>query len=384
MRGLNRSIVVDAIREHGKLTRADLVRCTSISPASVSAIVADLIEEGLLREEGQARSDVGRPGRLVRFADDVLFLGCDLASAEGLRVGLMHLSGELIESRVLAVPAHAPSTSLVATSLAEYVVDMTSRSPWARIVGAGIGVPGVVDQATGRVQIAPLLGWEEVEFGGPLGELLGVPVHIDNDVTFALAAEVDRGAATNARDAILVTFAEGVGGAMLLDGKLYRGRGAAGEMGYMVTDASGAAGAYHGTGMLEARLFDLVAQDASRDGIDPALCEGQTARLVHLLGRSRGAVQFSEDICEQLVLTIGSALASSIAVLDPEVVLLSGWIELVSQALLERIVEQVRRFVPRMPAMQFASLGGDCVVIGAALAAFRAALADVQVLERAM
>jgi ATP/maltotriose-dependent transcriptional regulator MalT len=152
----------------------------------------------------------------------------------------------------------------------------------------------------------------------------------------------------------------------------------------MVTDASGAAGAYHGTGMLEARLFDLVAQDASRDGIDPALCEGQTARLVHLLGRSRGAVQFSEDICEQLVLTIGSALASSIAVLDPEVVLLSGWIELVSQALLERIVEQVRRFVPRMPAMQFASLGGDCVVIGAALAAFRAALADVQVLERAM
>src|ERR1039458_2260863 len=92
MRGLNRSIVISAIRERGTLSRADLVRFTSISPASVSAIVSDLMEEGLVREEGRVSSDVGRPGRLVRFADDVLFLGCDLASAEGFRVGLMRLS----------------------------------------------------------------------------------------------------------------------------------------------------------------------------------------------------------------------------------------------------------------------------------------------------
>ena len=88
----------------------------------------------------------------------------------------------------------------------------------------------------------------------------------------ALAAEVDRGAATKARDAILMTFAEGLGGAVLLDGKIYRGRGAAGEVGYMVTDAFGAEGAYHGVGALEGKLFELVAEDARRDGIDPALC----------------------------------------------------------------------------------------------------------------
>ena len=73
MRGLNRSIVISAIREHGTLSRADLVRFTSISPASVSAIVSDLIEDGLVREEGTTSSELGRPGRLVRFADDVLF-----------------------------------------------------------------------------------------------------------------------------------------------------------------------------------------------------------------------------------------------------------------------------------------------------------------------
>ncbi len=384
MRGLNRSIVIRAIRERGSLSRADLVRFTSISPASVSAIVSDLMEEGLVREEGQVSSDGGRPGRLVRFADDVLFLGCDLASAEGFRVGLMRLSGELVESRVLAVPAPVPSTERVARLLADYVVEVTSRSAPDRIVGAGVGVPGVVNPTTGHVQLARLLGWEDAEFGELLSNCLRIPVSVDNDAAFSLAAEVDRGAATKARDAVLLTFAEGVGGAVLLDGKIYRGRGVAGRAGYMVTDASGADGVYHGFGMLEGKLFELVTEDASRDGIDAALYERQTARLIHQLGRSRGTVEFSEDISGQLVRTIAAAVASSIALLDPGVVLLSGWIELGGQAMLDRVVEQVSRLVPSMPEMQFSSLGDDRVVIGAALAARRKTLADVRVVEAAI
>jgi predicted NBD/HSP70 family sugar kinase len=381
MRGLNRSLVISAIREHGVLSRADLVRFTSISPASVSAIVSDLIEEGLIREEGRTSSDLGRPGRLVRFAEGVLFLGCDLASAEGFRVGLMRLSGELVDSRVLAVPARAPTTERVARLLADHVIEVTSRFAPARVVGAGVGVPGVVNPTTGRVQIAPLLGWEDAEFGELLSDYLRIPVLIDNDVVFALAAEVDRGAATKARDAILMTFAEGVGGAVLLDGKIYRGRGAPGEVGHMVTDTSGAQGAYHGIGALEGKLFELVAEDARRDGIDAALCEQQTARLIHQLGRSRGAFRLSDDISDQLVRTIAAAVASSIALLDPEVVLLSGWIEFGDQAMLDRIVEQVRLLVPNMTEIQFSSLGDDRVVIGAALAACKKMLADVRVVE---
>jgi len=296
----------------------------------------------------------------------------------------MRLSGEMAESRVLKLAARALSPDRVAHFLAQYAAEATSRHRGARVVAAGIGVPGVVNAATGHVQIAPLFGWENVEFGESLSRALGVPVYVDNDVTFALAAEVDRGAATNARDAILVTFAEGVGGALLLDGNIYRGRGAAGEMGYAVTNDSGAESAYRGVGMFEARLFELVAEDARRDGIDPALYEEQTAHLAHLLARSRGGTGFSDDISSQLVWTIAAALASSIALLDPEVVLLSGWVELGGQAMLGRIVGQVRHLVPSMPAMQFSSLGDDRVVIGAALAACRAALQDVQVVERAM
>jgi len=384
MRGLNRSIVISAIREHGTLSRADLVRFTSISPASVSAIVSDLIDEGLVREEGWMSSDLGRPGRLLRFADDVLFLGCDLGAAEGFRVGLMRLSGELVESRVLDVPARPLSVDRVARLLTDYVVAATSHFAPARVVGAGVGVPGLVDPTTRRIRIAPLLEWEDAEVDRPLCEGLEMPVFIDNDVALALAAEVDRGAATKARSVILLTFAEGLGGAVLLDGKIYRGRGAAGEVAYMVTDSFAAEGIEHGIGVLEARIFELVAEDARRDGIDPTLYEGQTARLIHQLVRSRGAFQLSEDVSNLLVRTVAAALASSIALLDPEVMLLSGWIELGSQELLDRVIGHARRMVPSMPDIQFSSLGDDRVVIGAALAACRGTLADVQVVEAAI
>ncbi len=384
MRGLNRSIVVDAIRQYGTLSRADLVRVTSISAASVSAIVGDLIGEGLVREVGRAPSEVGRPGRLIQFSDNVLFLGCDLALAEGFRVGLMRLSGELVQSRLLAVPARTPSPELVGNSLAGFVAEASSCMPSDRIVAAGIGVPGVVNPTTGYVEIAPLLGWENVELGEPLSRYLGIPVCVDNDVTFVLGAEVDRGAASKASDVILVTFAEGVGGAVLLDGKIYRGRGAAGEIAYVVTDVSGARGSSNGMGVFERRLFELVAEDARREGIDPAQCEEQTARLVHLLGQARGSVLFSADIEAQLVATIAAALTSSIALLDPEVVLLSGWIELGGQAMFDQIIEQMSRLIHRMPEVQFSSLGDDRVVLGAALAASRATLADVHVVEAAI
>jgi len=84
------------------------------------------------------------------------------------------------------------------------------------------------------------------------------------------------------------------------------------------------------------------------------------------------------------VRTIAAALACSIALLDPEVVLLSGWIESGGQETLDRVVGDVSRLVPSMPEMQFSSLGDDRVVIGAALAALRGTLADVQVVEAAI
>jgi N-acetylglucosamine repressor len=381
MRGLNRTMVINVVREHGLVSRADLSRYTALSPASVSVIVADLIEEGVLREDGHAIGDIGRPGRLLRFGDSLLFVGCDLASSEGLRMGLMRLSGEVVETRVLNITSRRPTTERVARLLADYIVDAAARFGPARIAGIGVGVPGVVNANTGYVEFAPLLGWNDADFGLLLRDYLGIPVSVDNDVALSLAAEVDRGAATKAREAVLIEFAEGVGGAVLLDGRIHRGRGAAGEMGHMVPYVDLAPKKYSGIGALEHMIFELVADEARRRSVDPSRYKDQTARLVHRLRRSPGRFEFSADIFDRLTRTIGAAVASSIAVLDPEVVLLSGWIESAGPGTIDRVSEHAAALLPSVPPIQFSAIGNDRVVVGAALAARRTMLSDLAVVE---
>ena len=153
MRGLNRTMVINVIREYGLVSRADLSRYTALSPASVSVIVADLIEEGLVREDGHVTGEIGRPGRLLRFGEGLLLVGCDLASSEGLRMGLMRLSGEVVETRGLTTKPRRPTTERVARLLADYIVDASARFGPAHVAGIGVGVPGVVTPAQGTLSL---------------------------------------------------------------------------------------------------------------------------------------------------------------------------------------------------------------------------------------
>jgi N-acetylglucosamine repressor len=379
LRGLNRSAVMQVIRRHAPVSRADIGRLAKISPASVSAIVADLVADGLVIDEGRGTAEIGRPGRLLRFSDGVLYLGCDLASSEGVRVGLMSLSGDLVETRILPWPTPHPSPERAASTIADYLADAARRHAPSRIAAAGIGVPAIVDPATGFVRSAPLLGWSDTRLGDFMRASLPIPFVIDNDVNLALAAEVDRGAASDSRFAVLVSFAEGIGGAVLVDGQIYRGRGSAGEIGHIVTDAVGSEGDYQQVGAAEKRIFELVAEDAKREALDVAACDEQTAHLAHLLSASRGSLTFTDDIERELSATIAALLASAVVLLDPDVIILSGWVGLGGQRLLDRITENLRRYVLSVPDIHFSTVGDNCVAIGAALAACQSSLAGVRV-----
>jgi N-acetylglucosamine repressor len=380
LRGLNRSAVMRVIRRHGPVSRAEIGRLAKISPASVSAIVAGLVADGLVREDGHTTAEVGRPGRLLRFSDDVLFLGCDLASSEGVRAGLMSLSGDLVETRILPWPTPQPGPEQAAAVIAGYLADAARRHGPSRIAAAGIGLPGVVDPVTSLVRSAPLLGWSDVDLAGVMAARLPIPVILDNDVNLALAAEVDRGAASDARFAVLVSFAEGIGGAVLVDGQIYRGRrGSAGEIGHIVLDTAGSGGDYRQVGAAEKRIFELVAEDAKREGIEVSDHDEQTAHLAHLVSAARGSLTFTEEIETELSVAIAAVLASASALVDPDVIILSGWVSLGGQRLLDRITENLQRYVLSVPEIRFSAVGDDCVAIGAALAACQSSLAGVQV-----
>jgi glucokinase len=381
MRIVNRTLVVEAIRRHAPISRADIARLTSISAPTVSSIVSDLIASGLVRDAQSTESEGGRPPRLLTFSERAFYVGCDLSTSKVMRVGLVNLNYEVVDVQSVAYEDATPDPALIVDLLAQYV----EREAAARggIQAVGIGAPGVTEVEIGKVRWAPTLGWRDVELAQLLTARLKLPVVVDNDVNLALIGEVNQGAASRAKDAVFVSFRDGVGGAILIDGRLYRGRGGAGEVGYLVTgEAHAQAPDFRAFGFTERRIFDLLAAECRAQGIDASRYDLETQALASLLLTAGGDLVLSAEARASLIQTIAAGLASISALLDPEAIVLTGWIEALGQDFLADVARAVGAFVSPVPLLRYSELGPVAVIAGAAISAGLAATEVAEVVAR--
>ena len=241
----------------------------------------------------------------------------------------------------------------------------------------GVATPGVVDPATGVVELAPQLeGWEGLDLGPRLQRSFDCPVVVDNETDMSLLAECWRGAARDARHAVYVQVGIGIGGAILVNGELFRGkRGAAGEIGYLIgrdepdgEPPAGGSGPFEWTagGRAYARLGARAA--ARRSG----------RRLRELAGGDPGAVTAetvfaaaaagdppARAIVEELAGRLGRGVANVATVLDPELVILGGGVANAGAALLDPVTEIVRAHVPAPPRVVLSEIGDESAALGA-------------------
>lgn len=252
----------------------------------------------------------------------------------------------------LEVPSDASSPKVV-----DAIVDVTQRlvASAPSVEAVGLGLAGFVD-SDGIVRRAPnAAGLVDRDVGARLGSLLGLPVTVDNDANCAaLAARALL--APDAKHLVAVTFGTGIGGGLVVDGKLVRGaRGWAGEPGHMVVDPDGprcpcgqrgcweryASG--HGLGALARRAVahgraESILAEAGGD-LDAVRGEHVTA----LVGRGDPA---AEEVFSEYAGWIALGLANLVALLDPEVVVIGGGVSAAGQDLVERVSDQVRRRFP--------------------------------------
>jgi glucokinase len=378
---LNRTMVFEAIRANAPISRAEIARLTSISPPTISAIVADLLADGYLRELPEASSDGGRPPRLLVFSEDVAYVGCDLSTSNTMRVGFVNLSDQVTDVRSLDYHGESPDPEHVVELLAgEIETWVADRGGEGQIRGIGVGAPGATDVAAGVVHWAPNLGWREVHLADLISQRMDVPTVVDNDVNLALVGEVNQGVATQAKHAALISFRDGVGGAILIDGRLYRGRGDAGEVGYMVTNWPGA-GPLHSFGATERSIAELLAGECQARGFDAAPLQQEMVALVDGLLSDQGELVLQPDVNRELIKVIASLLASIVALLDPEVIVLSGWIESLPQNTLAELEKAVGELVPSVPPLRLSELGSTATIAGAGISAHRASTELASVIQ---
>lgn len=232
----NRARVLQEVARHGAVSRSDIAAQLSLTPASVSRIVAELIEMGLLEEAGE-RTAEERPGRRrveIRFARDGGYvIGLSLEAYEQSAV-VADLSGKIMASRNLHVEGcEKPGDALeLAAAGIEELID-EAAVPESRILGISVAVVGVLDHESGIVSRSPFFAWMDTDAQSYLQQRLRLPVHVDNHLNATTLLEVEQGAGRDATNIILVRAALALAASIYSEGSLVRGRsGSAGQIGH--------------------------------------------------------------------------------------------------------------------------------------------------------
>ncbi len=317
-RDLNRTAILRLIGNAGPVARATIAQRLGLSPATVTSITRELIQSGVVRVADRAPSAGGRPALLLEIVGGA-------AAAFGVKIAADHLVGVIVDLDGVVLQRFESHVELVGPEaldrviaiLRSWLADVEQR---VRLLGVGLGVPGVVNEERGTVT-APIIGWDRLPLRSRLQSELGVPVLVDNDVNTLAVSERLYGRGRGAENFITVTLGRGIGLGIVAGGDIYHGfGGGAGEFGHISVAADGPLCTCGKRGCLEALVADpaLVA-DARAQGVIGRAGTIDTLRRKAATGDARAVALFADAGA-----ILGRAVAGLVNVLSPQLVLVSG------------------------------------------------------------
>ena len=306
---------------------------------------------------------------------DQHYVGVELCAGSA-RAALVSEGGEVIARRETASGGEDP-----AGQVARLVSELRD-SAHARVAAVGVGLPGLVSPETGRVIISSdLPSAMRGDLRAEIQKATGLPVTLENDANAGAVGEYAAGAGRGSRNMFYVTIGTGIGGAIIIDGRLWRGAsGFAGEFGHITIDPEGVVCTCGNVGCLETvasapnivrRTRERLMRDSTSSLSRLGLSKDFTA--ADIAHEARGGDDFAALMIERTGRSIGTAIATVINLLNPERVLLGGGVMDAGSLILEPIIREAgrRSFQPNFESTQIvaATLGPDAVPIGAALLA---------------
>jgi predicted NBD/HSP70 family sugar kinase len=363
-------------------SRQDLSAATGLSPASVTNVVRELLDEGIVLETGLLDSDGGRPRTMLGMNPEHGYvIGVDVGETR-TRVELFDLTmAERAKAEYPLDPYRHDVDTVVeqilsglSAVLAESAVDP------AKVLGVGVGVPGIIEQGPEVLVHGQTYGWD----GVPLERLLrtgtSLPLHFDNGAKTMGQAELWFGAGRGTTNAVVILIGSGVGASLLSDGTTQRGATAsAAEFGHVTVVTDGRRCRCGMTGCLEAYSgAEAILERYGR----PMVGNDQEAALADLL-RAAEAPGLAAAILEETVEYLGAGIGTLINLLNPQRVILGGWAGLLlGGTLLPAIREAAREHSLRHPfaetSIELGQLGPYAVALGAATLPMEAFLDGVR------
>ncbi len=388
VRATNLSVVLRFVRAHAPCSRADIAASTGLNKATVSSLVAELADRRLLSAGDVDRAgSVGRPGLLVHLdGRGVCGIGVEL-NVDYVAILVLDLCGEvLFEHReALDVPELGPEQTLDEVARLVRLALEASTARGAVPVGLTVAVPGLVRSADGVATYAPNIGWHDVPVLDGLHARvdLGCPIRVENDANLSAIAEWAMGAEARTPDLVYLTGEVGVGGGLIVDGRLLRGAGGlSGEVGHTplgdpaLVCGCGRRGCWETVVGLNALLR------AAADPDDPVHDHGRDleTRLAEIAARADAGDRRTLDALTAVGTGLGTGAAVLINLVNPQVVLLGGYFAVLGRFLMEPMAAELRArvFGPDLAGarIELSTLGFTAAVRGGAHVALESVFDD--------
>lgn len=371
---LNELTILTMLRVQGQASRMEIARHLSVTPATVTRLVNNLTERGLVQDielltsNRQANREPGRPATNVTLNNTgAFFFGVEVG-VNVLRFALLDLAACVVESSEMPFP-NQMSPERVADEIARRI-DRLKENPTYRdnLKGVGIAFPGIV-RSDGFVVNLPIVGWRNVDFPSLLSKLIDLPFFIENDANAGAFGCIYNDPSLPNTCSLFLKLDAGCGGAAVIDGRLLRGaNGTAGEFGHLRLSDDGPQCGCGNRGCLESKIgLSAIAQQflGTQD-----LSEIELARLPERIVEAAGqndnrAIETMDSFTHWLVL----GLISLVNLYNPSIIFLGGPVSMLAEATIDKISQGVREGIVTgipAPTLMFSTLGAYESAIGAA------------------
>lgn len=368
MKSVNKSIILNKIRTSEPISRAQIAKDTSLTPPTVSSIVKELMEQGLVSESALGHSSGGRKPTMLHINTSAFYvIGID-AGPKMVEGVLTDLSGEILYRTSSLLKKSITNDQFIAI-LKEITntIFQLSNIDQDKIIGIGIAMHGVVDINTGTSLVAPILNLRNIPIKAELEKQFNLTIKVENDARAMALGEYWFGGHGDVDSMVAVNIGRGVGAGIVMDGKLYHGAlGIAGEIGHMTIDMNGSLCECGNKGCLQTFVSGpAIAERASKQ----MQGNGSVLSGKEVFEQALRNDPFSLELLYETGAIIGVGLVNLIHLVNPSKIVLGGGVMKSEKFILPAILESIERRAMTTEAKQTSvmvtKLGDEATLLGA-------------------
>jgi len=353
---INTKHILDIIRRYGPISRIEIADITGLTPATITNITSELIDNKLIIEGETGDSSGGRRPIMLKVRGDYYRVIGVYIGSKKIRIITSDLMANIKFKKEIKYDVENVTIEYIKEILDKEIIPIISKykSKKKEIIGIGVGIHGIVDSNQGISVMAPNLGWKNVNISELLYDSYGIPVFIDNNTRTMALGENWFGSGKNASSFFCLNIEYGVGGSFFINDKPINGNSfGAGEIGHTTVDINGEVCSCGNKGCLEtvASVKALLKQAYEKypDNKNSAIYKGKEITGVKdinpedLYEAAKQGDELATSLIRKMGENIGIGIANIINILNPELVIINGEIISTGEILLKPIIDTVRK-----------------------------------------